>query len=59
MGKSQPGEPRFRIQLIDLAAMVVGYGLAAVLFRAFWPQKGVSPALGLFAVGFTSGWVWR
>jgi hypothetical protein len=55
MSASQPGKPQFRIQLIDVAAMVVGYGLAAVLFRAFWPQGSVSPALGLFAVGF---YVW-
>jgi hypothetical protein len=52
MGESQPGKPKFRIQLIDVAAMVVGYGLAAVLFRAFWPQRSLSPALGLFALGF-------
>lgn len=55
MGETQPGKPHFRIQLLDMAAMVVGYGLAAVLFRAFWPQRGVAPALGLFAVGF---YVW-
>ncbi|MGO9600297.1 MAG: hypothetical protein ACLP7Q_20120 [Isosphaeraceae bacterium] len=41
-----------RIQLIDLAAIVVGYGLAAILFRAFWPHAGVPPALGIFAVVF-------
>ncbi len=55
MSESHPGKPQFRIQLIDLAAMVVGYGLAAVLFRAFWPQSHVPAALGLFAVGF---YVW-
>ena len=31
--QSQRSRPRIR--LIDLAAMVVGYGLAAILFRAF------------------------
>jgi hypothetical protein len=55
MSESQPEKLEFRIQLIDVAALVVGYGLAAVLFRAFWPQSGVSPFLGLFAVGF---YVW-
>lgn len=55
MGASQPYKPRFRIQLIDVAAIVVGYGLAAVLFRAFWPGTRVSLALGLFAAGF---YVW-
>jgi FtsH-binding integral membrane protein len=55
MSESEPGQPQFRIQLIDMAALVVGYGLAAVLFRAFWPQSHVPPALGCFAVGF---YVW-
>ncbi len=55
MSESQPDEPQFRIQIIDAAAMVVGYGLAAVLFRAFWPQGHIPPALGLFAIGF---YVW-
>jgi hypothetical protein len=55
MSETRPGKPQFRIQLIDMAAMVVGYGLAAVLFRAFWPQSHVPPALGLFAIGF---YVW-
>ena len=48
--QSQRSRPRIR--LIDLAAMVVGYGLAAILFRAFWPHTGVPPALGIFAVCF-------
>ena len=47
--------PEFRIQLLDVSAMVIGYGLAAVLFRAFWPREAVSPALSLFAIGF---YVW-
>jgi hypothetical protein len=47
---SQPRGPR--IQLLDLAALVVGYGLAAILFRALWPHGGVSPALGIFVVFF-------
>jgi hypothetical protein len=42
----------WRIELHEVAAIVVGYGLAAVLFRAFWPSTGLSPALGLFAIGF-------
>lgn len=46
---------RFRVQLIDLAAIVVGYGMAAVLFRAFWPKGDVSSAIGAFAIGF---YVW-
>jgi hypothetical protein len=47
--------PEFRIQLLDVSAMVIGYGLAAVLFRAFWPRDAISPALSIFAIGF---YVW-
>ena len=47
--------PKFRIQLLDVSAMVIGYGLAAVLFRAFWPRDAISPALSIFAIGF---YVW-
>src|SRR5262245_22259633 len=52
MSQSQSASRSLRIQLLDALALVVGYGLAAVLFRAFWPASGVSVALGLFAVGF-------
>ncbi len=44
--------PRFRLQLVDLAAIIVGYGMAAVLFRAFWPGSEVSPVVLAFAIGF-------
>jgi hypothetical protein len=50
-GPPRPTSP-FRIQLLDVAALVVGYGLAAVLFRAFWPTAGLTVALALFAAGF-------
>jgi hypothetical protein len=43
------------MQLVDIAALVVGYGLAAVLLRAFWPHAPISPALTFFATGF---YVW-
>jgi hypothetical protein len=46
-------DPRLRFRIQDLLAIVVGYGLAALLFRAFWPSSGLSgaliaPALGLY-----------
>jgi hypothetical protein len=47
----QPRSP-WRIDLMEVAAIVVGYGLAALLFRAFWPRAGVSLALAVFAIGF-------
>jgi hypothetical protein len=42
----QPGS-RVQIQLQDVLAGVVGYGLAALFFRAFWPAIRLSPALGI------------
>jgi hypothetical protein len=49
--RSEPTR-RFRLEVIDLAGLVLGYAMAALLFRAFWPRNGMSPALGLFAMGF-------
>jgi hypothetical protein len=40
---------QFRLQ--DFVALVVGYGMAALLFRAFWPSSRPSPALGLPGIG--------
>lgn len=42
---------RLRAQLQDILALVVGYGLAALLFRAFWPSSTPSPALGVPGLG--------
>jgi hypothetical protein len=44
---------RSRFQIRDLLAMVVGYGMAAVFFRAFWPTGGppgwlLAPSLTLY-----------
>jgi hypothetical protein len=53
MNPTRPAPPfRFHIEIIDVAALVAGYSLAAVFIRAFWPERGISVALGLFAVGF-------
>src|SRR5438045_2213695 len=45
--------PRLRLQIQDILALVVGYGMAALFFRAFWPSRGLAldlgpPALGLY-----------
>ncbi len=42
---------RFRFQLQEVLAMVIGYGMAALFFRAFWPVAGLPPILGLPALG--------
>src|SRR5438105_3090990 len=42
-----PTTPR-RLHLLDLTALVIGYGLAALLIRAFWPATELpSPAVGV------------
>src|SRR6266481_4966613 len=47
--------PRLQFQLQDILALVVGYGMAALLFRAFWPSSRPSPALGVPGIGL---YVW-
>ncbi len=37
---------RVQVELQDILAIVVGYGMAAVLFRAFWPASPPWSALG-------------
>jgi hypothetical protein len=44
-------ESRLQIGLQDTLAVVVGYGMAALFFRAFWPESRPSPALGVPGVG--------
>ena len=43
--------PRLRFPLQDILALVAGYGMAALFFRAFWPRSRPSPALGLPGLG--------
>ena len=50
---------RVQVELQDILAIVVGYGMAAVLFRAFWPARPPWSALGFPGAGFISGWAWR
>jgi hypothetical protein len=38
---------RIQIQLQDILALVVGYGMAALLFRAFWPKSIPLTLLGM------------
>jgi hypothetical protein len=34
--------PRRGLQLLDLSALVAGYGLASLLVRAYWPSAGMA-----------------
>lgn len=40
-----------RLELQDVLAMVIGYGMAALFFRAFWPANGLPTSLGAPALG--------
>jgi len=42
---------RLQFQHQDIVALVVGYGMAALLFRAFWPSSRPSPAQGVPGIG--------
>jgi hypothetical protein len=44
--------PRLRLQIHDILALVVGYGMAGLFFRAFWPGRGQAPGVMLAALGF-------
>jgi hypothetical protein len=43
-------QPQPRFQLQDILAVVIGYGMAALFFRAFWPANGWASGLGLAAM---------
>ena len=51
---TMPPARRSSFQIRDILALVVGYGIAALFFRAFWPSGGppaglLAPALLLYA----------
>lgn len=51
------GPRRPRLRLIDLTALVLGYGLAALLVRSYWPRRGLpGPLLGL-ALALVYAWL--
>ena len=53
---SQPTSRR-GFHLLDLAALVVGYSLASLLVRAFWPADGAADPLILSALGLEYLWL--
>lgn len=38
---TRPAHPRLRLAIRDILGMVVGYAMAAALFRAYWPERAI------------------
>jgi len=53
---NNPGRPR-GFHLLDLSAIVVGYGMASLLVRAFWPAGGRPPLVEIAAIGLVYLWL--
>lgn len=43
--------------LLDTAALVVGYGLASLLVRAFWPVTGTPPVAKVMVIALVFLWL--
>jgi hypothetical protein len=48
---------RSEFHLLDLTALVVGYGMASLLVRAFWPSAGGPSVVALFFMGLEFTWL--
>src|SRR5271167_3809634 len=53
---NNPGRPR-GFHLLDLSAIVVGYGMASLLVRAYWPAGGRPPLVEIAAIGLVYLWL--
>ena len=53
---NKPARPR-GFHLLDLSAIVVGYGMASLLVRAFWPAGGHPPLVEIAAIGLVYLWL--
>ena len=43
--------------ILDIAALVVGYGMASLLIRAFWPSAGIEGPVVLTVLGLEYLWL--
>jgi hypothetical protein len=43
--------------LLDTAALVVGYSLASLLIRAYWPESGAPGAWVVMVIGLVYAWL--
>lgn len=53
---TRPAHPRLRLAIRDVLGMVVGYAMAAALFRAFWPARTI-PFWVLAAAAVLYAWM--
>jgi hypothetical protein len=51
-----PAGPR-RFQLLDLSALVVGYGMASLLIRAYWPRGEEPTVFEIAAIALVYLWL--
>jgi hypothetical protein len=57
MDDTNPTTSRRALRLLDLSALVVAYGLAALLVRAFYPRDGLPNHLAEGIVAFVYLWL--
>lgn len=55
MNSSEP--PRRGFHLLDALSLVVGFSLASLLVRAFWPTDGMSSVPAMFVLGLAFLWL--
>src|SRR3954452_1343518 len=53
---NSPARPR-GFHLLDLSAIVVGYGMASLLIRAFWPSGEQPPLAEIVVIGLFYSWL--
>ncbi len=53
--KGEPGGAGFH--LLDVATLVVGYGLASMLIRAYWPASGSPTVVEVVVIGVVFLWL--
>jgi hypothetical protein len=56
MNDPQPPDRR-GFHLLDLGAIVVGYGMASLLVRAFWPDSGRPPIPEILVIALFYAWL--
>jgi hypothetical protein len=54
---SEPARRPRGFHLLDITALVVGYSLASLLVRAFWPSDGVPDIRALFVLTLAFLWL--